>query len=97
MISRRMERYSYSRGGCISMVRVLSTKFLFADTSYFEDDRNIPPLGRIGDPDDILATVLVEDGKVRCKVTRVGVRADYSSVDPTRHLSTNAFVSDVHV
>lgn len=30
----------------------------------FEDERNIPPLGRIGDPDDILATVLVEDGKV---------------------------------
>jgi hypothetical protein len=28
------------------------------------DDRNIPALGRIGDPDDILASVLVEDGKV---------------------------------
>ncbi|KNZ81135.1 hypothetical protein J132_03127, partial [Termitomyces sp. J132] len=24
-----------------------------------EDDRNIPPLGRIGDPDDIIATVLI--------------------------------------
>ncbi|PFH53424.1 hypothetical protein AMATHDRAFT_1090 [Amanita thiersii Skay4041] len=27
-------------------------------------ERNIPPLGRIGDPDDIIATVLVDDGKI---------------------------------
>jgi len=31
---------------------------------HIHDDRNIPPLGRIGDPDDIIATVLVEDGKI---------------------------------
>ena len=36
--------------------------FLIFDTH--EDERNIPPLGRIGDPDDILASVLVENGKV---------------------------------
>ncbi|KAJ7057020.1 hypothetical protein C8F01DRAFT_1153096 [Mycena amicta] len=29
------------------------------------DDRNIPALGRIGDPDDIIASVLVEDGKMQ--------------------------------
>ncbi|KAJ4489992.1 hypothetical protein J3R30DRAFT_3277224 [Lentinula aciculospora] len=29
------------------------------------NDRNIPPLGRIGDPDDILASVFVEDGKIQ--------------------------------
>lgn len=29
------------------------------------DDRNVPALGRIGDPDDIIATVLVENGEVR--------------------------------
>lgn len=28
------------------------------------DNRNVPALGRIGDPDDILASVRVEDGKV---------------------------------
>jgi hypothetical protein len=28
------------------------------------DERNIPPLNRIGDPDDILASVRVENGKV---------------------------------
>jgi len=28
------------------------------------DERNIPPLGRIGDPDDIIASVRVQDGKV---------------------------------
>jgi len=29
------------------------------------DQRNIPALGRIGDPDDIIASVRVEEGKVR--------------------------------
>ncbi|PPQ89226.1 hypothetical protein CVT25_001305 [Psilocybe cyanescens] len=28
------------------------------------DQRNIPALGRVGDPDDILATVLVQDGQI---------------------------------
>jgi len=28
------------------------------------DERNIPPLGRIGDPDDIIASVRVQEGKV---------------------------------
>lgn len=28
------------------------------------DERNIPPMNRIGDPDDILASVRVENGKV---------------------------------
>lgn len=31
---------------------------------HIHDDRRIPPVGRIGDPDDILATVLVRDSKV---------------------------------
>ena len=31
----------------------------------FLDNRNIPALGRIGDPDDIIASVRVEDGEVR--------------------------------
>ena len=30
-----------------------------------EDNRNVPALGRIGDPDDILASVLVRDSKAR--------------------------------
>ena len=32
------------------------------------DDRNIPALGRIADPDDILASVRVEEGKVRLRL-----------------------------
>ena len=28
------------------------------------DERNIPPPGRIGDPDDIIASVRVQDGEV---------------------------------
>lgn len=28
------------------------------------DERNPPPLGRIGDPDDIIGSVRVENGKV---------------------------------
>ncbi|KAG6826402.1 hypothetical protein H0H92_015967 [Tricholoma furcatifolium] len=31
---------------------------------HIHDDRNIPPLGRIGDPDDIIASVLVQDSKI---------------------------------
>ncbi|KAF8323724.1 hypothetical protein DL93DRAFT_2027985, partial [Clavulina sp. PMI_390] len=31
---------------------------------HINDSRNVPALGRIGDPDDIIGTVLVEDGKV---------------------------------
>jgi len=31
---------------------------------HIHDTRNVPALGRIGDPDDILASVRVEDGKI---------------------------------
>lgn len=37
------------------------------------DSRNIPALGRIGDPDDIIASVLVQDSKVRSYVPSRGV------------------------
>ncbi|KAJ7130232.1 hypothetical protein C8R44DRAFT_905566 [Mycena epipterygia] len=32
---------------------------------HIHDDRNIPALGRIGDPDDIIGTVLVQAGKIK--------------------------------
>lgn len=40
------------------------------EISTWEDERNVPALGRIGDPDDILASVRVEEGKVsrNCKL-----------------------------
>ncbi|KAK7049979.1 hypothetical protein VNI00_005410 [Paramarasmius palmivorus] len=31
---------------------------------HIHDDRNVPALGRIGDVDDIVASVLVEEGKM---------------------------------
>ncbi|KAI0672292.1 hypothetical protein C8Q78DRAFT_740552 [Trametes maxima] len=31
---------------------------------HIHDDRNVPALGRIGDPDDIIASVRVEEGKI---------------------------------
>ncbi|KAK7019836.1 hypothetical protein R3P38DRAFT_1224702 [Favolaschia claudopus] len=34
---------------------------------HIHDERNVPALGRIGDPDDIIATVLVEDGEIRAE------------------------------
>lgn len=34
------------------------------DVSTLLDMRNVPAMGRIGDPDDILGTVLVKEGKV---------------------------------
>lgn len=44
---------------------------IFIDLSTCVDSRNIPALGRIGDPDDIIASVLVQDSKVRSYVTTV--------------------------
>ncbi|KAJ7481540.1 hypothetical protein FB451DRAFT_1236331 [Mycena latifolia] len=34
---------------------------------HIHDDRNIPALGRIGDPDDIMASVLVQGGKIKAE------------------------------
>ncbi|KAK2460788.1 hypothetical protein APHAL10511_007258 [Amanita phalloides] len=31
---------------------------------HIQDERNLPAFGRVGDPDDILASVLVENGKI---------------------------------
>ena len=61
--------------------------------------RNVPALGRIGDPDDIIASVRVEDGKVNDSP-----RSFYSSVflirlivvDNARDVSADAVVSAVH-
>ena len=38
---------------------------LEVDAAFWTDQRNIPALGRVGDPDDIIASVRVEEGKVR--------------------------------
>ena len=40
------------------------------------DERNVPPLNRIGDPDDIIASVRVQDGKVRLTAIDGGVNCD---------------------
>ncbi|EGO01065.1 hypothetical protein SERLA73DRAFT_50596, partial [Serpula lacrymans var. lacrymans S7.3] len=32
---------------------------------HIHDERNVPALGRVGDPDDILASLLVEDSKIQ--------------------------------
>ncbi|CAK5263740.1 unnamed protein product [Mycena citricolor] len=32
---------------------------------HIHDERNVPALGRIGDPDDIIASVLVDEGKIQ--------------------------------
>lgn len=40
------------------------SKFGYSCTHTPLDERNIPPLGRIGDPDDIIASVRVQDGRV---------------------------------
>ncbi|KAF8208241.1 hypothetical protein K438DRAFT_1813667 [Mycena galopus ATCC 62051] len=34
---------------------------------HIHDERNIPALGRIGDPDDIIASVLIEDGEIQAE------------------------------
>jgi len=41
------------------------------------DQRNIPALGRIGDPDDIIASVRVEEGRVRLSTAFVPAFSGY--------------------
>ncbi|TFK75644.1 hypothetical protein BDN72DRAFT_810536 [Pluteus cervinus] len=48
----------------IDDIQINAATQLHAGWMHIHDERNIPALGRIGDPDDILATVLVEDGKI---------------------------------
>ncbi|KAJ7253066.1 hypothetical protein B0H12DRAFT_1117304 [Mycena haematopus] len=45
---------------------------------HIHDERNVPALGRIGDPDDIIASVLVEDGEVGAQCTIPDSASDYS-------------------
>jgi hypothetical protein len=45
-------------------VQAAAATQLHAGWLHIHDERNVPALGRIGDPDDIVATVLVEDGKI---------------------------------
>ena len=67
-----MGRANFRKGGCISTVRLFATITLthlgstrrLCRAYKLLDERNIPPLGRIGDPDDIIASVRVQDGKV---------------------------------
>ncbi|KAF7798190.1 hypothetical protein EIP86_009407 [Pleurotus ostreatoroseus] len=62
-----------------------------------QDSRNIPALGRIGDPDDIIASVRVEEGKVYNIFTFK--ENDISFAAPTdigRYLSTDAILSSLH-
>lgn len=57
----------------------------------------MPALGRIGDPDDILASVLVEDGKVRwLDCCGLAFCSDTARLDTPRNLSTHACVPPLH-
>lgn len=52
---------------CVSLLRLPALVLVhFGDYRAYTllDERNIPPLGRIGDPDDIIASVRVQGGKV---------------------------------
>lgn len=41
------------------------TLYALSPNEAHSDDRNLPEVGRISRPDDIIASVRVEDGKVR--------------------------------
>jgi len=73
MRCKRTGHANFRRGGCISTVRfsttiTLTRLGLIPEIVVFMytllDERNLPPLGRIGDPDDIIASVRVQDGEV---------------------------------
>ena len=52
---------AHSRSVCLVRPHVLRAERRIPDV----DQRNPPPLGRIGDPDDIIASVLVENSSVK--------------------------------
>ena len=76
MISRPPVRCNWVRAGCTYTVCVETFFCVQSVTPTFyptlispspvctPDDRNLPPLNRIGNPDDILAFIRVEGGKV---------------------------------
>lgn len=59
--------------------------------SIHTDQRNIPALNRIGNPDDIIGTVLVENSEV-CFVRLISfqVETDRHGADTSGYLSTHA-------
>lgn len=60
------------------------------------DQRNPPDQGRIGDPGDIIGTVLVENSNVRQPCSFLFVLSILFPTDQTRDLSTHAFLSRLH-
>jgi len=63
------------------------------------DERNIPALGRVGDPDDILASVMVENGKVSNFYLSITLFLECSlivMIDTSGNLSNHAFVPNIH-
>lgn len=61
---------------------------------HIHDERNLPPMGRIGDPDDIIACVLVEDGKVRAQHHRRCCA--HGLADKTRDIPGHASLSHLY-
>ena len=55
-----MDAYTWS---VVYLFENLSLPVTWRSPSPLTDERNVPPLNRIGDPDDILASVRVENGK----------------------------------
>lgn len=61
------------------------------------DDRNLPEMGRISSPDDIIASVRVEGGEVRdpfAKSSREGIilLTGVTDIDAARNLQPNASI-----
>ncbi|KAH9968146.1 hypothetical protein BC827DRAFT_1170565 [Russula dissimulans] len=58
------EAISEGLAEAVDDIQVAGALQLGSGWMHIHDERNIPPLNRIGDPDDILASVRVEDGKI---------------------------------
>lgn len=63
-MSSKEKHFNGALDGFISKVRRGTVPKWFDTEDSLPDERNVPALGRIGDPDDILGSVRVEDGKV---------------------------------
>jgi len=96
--------FSCNKGGCTFTVGAVALQTYCSSWQDLipKDARNVPSLGRIGDPDDILASVLVQDGKVTSYLSAVFAPTSplmsnpYIVSDPARHMSTNACIPYLH-
>jgi hypothetical protein len=77
-IFRSMALYKCEMAGCTYTVSSCAQHYTERDFMCVADERNPPPLGRIGDMDDIIGSVRVENSQVN-EIPLYGLSGPFSS------------------